>query len=283
MSRTIESPIEGICARSSSPNPAGTLIKKFLDDSQMQQHFKLKSNLLYFKDRLFIHRETGLTSTLLHEFLSTPLGGHSGIHPTLARLRTSFYWPGMHKDVKQFVNQSTTCQCNKYNTHSPYDLLQPLPLPAQVYSSLGRYLHGFHHPPSQFQQQNNHMGRGRPINHIPPAHQFHSCIGCSNHHFRDIPSPWCSQNHCQWQRSYLCEPILAFPVQILGNYSRLQQLIPPLDKRSNRGPKSLAQDISPMFYQWRAQALVPFSSSGRVLVQHHLPLFNWNVTFRSSI
>jgi hypothetical protein len=42
----------------------------------------------------------------------------------------------MHKDVKQFVNSCNTCQYNKYNTHSPYGLLQPLPLPEQVWEDI---------------------------------------------------------------------------------------------------------------------------------------------------
>ncbi|XP_050890468.1 uncharacterized protein LOC127095884 [Lathyrus oleraceus] len=61
----------------------------------MRQHFSHKSDLLYFKDRLFIPEETGLRLEILQEFHASPLGGHSGIQATLARVSASFYWPGM--------------------------------------------------------------------------------------------------------------------------------------------------------------------------------------------
>lgn len=151
LSRVNEPPAAEIGAMISSPcslvisklqkkiltNPAGQkLLNKASEDQLMQQKFTVKADLLYFKDRLFIPTESGLISSLLTEFHASPLGGHSGIQATLARLSASFYWPGMHKDVKTFVNACHICQHNKYNTHAPYGLLQPLPLPQQVWDDI---------------------------------------------------------------------------------------------------------------------------------------------------
>lgn len=106
LSRITESPIEGLCATISSPTfplltrlqsfyssePAGTkLISKLQEDTQMQRYFTTKNGLLFFKNRLFIPPETGLTAELLREFHTTPLGGHSGIQATTARITSSFY------------------------------------------------------------------------------------------------------------------------------------------------------------------------------------------------
>jgi hypothetical protein len=148
LSRVQEPPIEGECALLTFPistfitqlqsffttNPAGTkLMQKALTDPIMQNKFQLKSGLLYFRDRLFIPPESELTSSLLQEFHSSPTGGHSSIQATLARLSSTFYWPGMYRDVKQFVTTCSVCQHNKYSTQSPHGLLQPLPLPQQVW------------------------------------------------------------------------------------------------------------------------------------------------------
>ncbi|PNY00428.1 hypothetical protein L195_g023708, partial [Trifolium pratense] len=151
LSRVQESPMEGECALLTFPistlisqlqsffssNPAGTkLMNKAVTDPKMQQQFQVKAGLLHFQNRLFIPFESGLTTSLLQEFHSSPTGGHSGIQATLARLSATFYWPGMYKDVKQFVNACSVCQHNKYSTQSPYGLLQPLPLPQQVWEDI---------------------------------------------------------------------------------------------------------------------------------------------------
>ena len=163
LSRVTEAPIEGICAIISSPssplisklqkffatNPAGQkLVTKAQEDVKMLQNFTYKSGLLYFKGRLFIPAETGITTDILQEFHASPLGGHSGIQATLARVSASFYWPGMHKEIKNFVHTCNTCQHNKYNTHAPYGLIQPLPLPQQVWEDISMDFIT-HLPPSQ--------------------------------------------------------------------------------------------------------------------------------------
>lgn len=42
----------------------------------------------------------------------------------------------MHTVVKHFINACATCQYNKYSTKKPYRLLQPLPLPNQVWDDI---------------------------------------------------------------------------------------------------------------------------------------------------
>lgn len=79
---------------------------KIQEDLSMKIHFQYRTGILYFKDRIFIPREYQLAPTLLHEFHSSSLGGHSGIKATLAQLFATFYWP--------------------------YGLLQPLPMPDRV-------------------------------------------------------------------------------------------------------------------------------------------------------
>lgn len=57
---------------------------------------------LHFQGRVVIPT-TQMQQELLTEFHSSPIGGHSGIQATLARLKACFYWQGMYSDTKQFV------------------------------------------------------------------------------------------------------------------------------------------------------------------------------------
>lgn len=91
-------------------------------------------NGLIFKGRrIWLPFPTLLTSTLIDEFHSSPLGGHTGVAKTLHRLQQSFDWPTIRPDVRQFVSHCLVCRQTKYETKKPSGLLQPLPIPARIW------------------------------------------------------------------------------------------------------------------------------------------------------
>jgi hypothetical protein len=59
--------------------------------------------------------------------------GHSSYEKTLQRAKRDFYWQGMRKDIKKFFQECDTCQQNKYANTLPAGLLQPLPIPTQIW------------------------------------------------------------------------------------------------------------------------------------------------------
>ena len=73
---------------------------------------------------------------VLQEFHNTLLGGHSGFTRTLQRIATHFYWHGMQKDIKEFVQNCLICQQAKHDTTLPSGLLQPLPIPTQIWEDV---------------------------------------------------------------------------------------------------------------------------------------------------
>ncbi|GJU97129.1 ty3-gypsy retrotransposon protein [Tanacetum coccineum] len=98
--------------------------------------YTLNDGLLYFHNRLCIPQLPSFRQKLLHEFHSSPVGGHSGINATIRRLNASFFWPNLKQDVTRFITECTTCQQTKYSTHKPYGLLQALPIPNQVWEEI---------------------------------------------------------------------------------------------------------------------------------------------------
>ena len=63
--------------------------------------------------------------------------GHFGRDRTTQHLARHCYWAGMTIDVDDFVRGCHTCQANKAPNHLPAGLLRPLPIPNQVWDSVG--------------------------------------------------------------------------------------------------------------------------------------------------
>ena len=50
---------------------------------------------------------------------------------TLYRVKLDFYWPGMKKDLMQYIKECDVCQRVKHENCRPAGLLQPLPIPSK--------------------------------------------------------------------------------------------------------------------------------------------------------
>jgi len=64
---------------------------------------------------------------------SSLAGGHSGRDAAFKELKRLFYWKGMNKEVQHYIRQCNTCQAYKYDTSAQPGLLQPLPIPKEVW------------------------------------------------------------------------------------------------------------------------------------------------------
>jgi hypothetical protein len=71
--------------------------------------------------------------TALH---ASALGGHSGFPVTYRRLKAIFAWPGMKKQVKEFVQSCVTSQQAKPDRVKYPGLLLPLPVPTHAWHTV---------------------------------------------------------------------------------------------------------------------------------------------------
>ena len=101
-----------------------------------QGDFTYRHGILYYKDRLVISNKSNWIPKLIEEFHSTPQSGHSGFYRTYRRLALNVFWIGMRRDVMKFVQNCDICQRQKYLTTAPGGLLQPLPVPAQIWEDI---------------------------------------------------------------------------------------------------------------------------------------------------
>ena len=60
---------------------------------------------------------------------NTPVGGHGGQWKTVELVTWNFWWPGVTKEVKRYIEGCDTCQYNKNHTEQPARKLMPNSIP----------------------------------------------------------------------------------------------------------------------------------------------------------
>lgn len=98
--------------------------------------FKFDNGLLFYKGSIWLNSENPFIQSILHDFHSTPLGGHFRVTKTAHRIKANFTWDTLLSDVKFFVKHCHTCQQIKHVTRRPAGLLQPLPIPSGIWEDL---------------------------------------------------------------------------------------------------------------------------------------------------
>ncbi|KAL5560324.1 hypothetical protein UlMin_036535 [Ulmus minor] len=90
-------------------------------------------NLQYYEDcnkgRLCIPDDDELKEQILSEAHTTPYSVHPGATKMYRDLREQFWWPGMKKEVADYVAKCLTCQKVKAEHQRPGGELQPLEIP----------------------------------------------------------------------------------------------------------------------------------------------------------
>ena len=113
-----------------------TRCQQLAADPALAPDFTLSNGLLLYKGHIWIPPTSSFKVLLLKEYHETLIGGHAGIVKTLKRLSANFYWPSMRQDIKQFISECIVCQQTKYVTSKPGGLLQPLPIPTNVWEDI---------------------------------------------------------------------------------------------------------------------------------------------------
>ena len=67
---------------------------------------------------------------------NSKLGGHMGQDRTWKRLRNSFYWRNMKKDIDTWVNECEPCGRNKHNTHPNVAPFQDTDIPVKPFQQI---------------------------------------------------------------------------------------------------------------------------------------------------
>ena len=101
------------------------------------KHFLIQDGyLLLHKGRICVPKDDDIRCQILYECHDSPSAGHDGIRKTYALVRKQFYWPGLHKDVQQYVLLCQQCHVNKAECLKASGLLLPLEIPSGKWESI---------------------------------------------------------------------------------------------------------------------------------------------------
>lgn len=104
------------------------LMEKLLNHKEVPKGTPLQQGIILRKGRILIVPDSPFKLKVLQFIHTDPMTGHSGYLKTYQRAKRDFYWPGMKKNIKRWV-ECEICQASKYETLPPVGLLQPLPIP----------------------------------------------------------------------------------------------------------------------------------------------------------
>ena len=97
---------------------------------------KRKNGFWFYGNRLYVPNVADLHQDILREHHDVPYAGHRGIDRTKQAIARTYWWPGLDTDVNDYVRVCPHCQRNKASSQKPGGLLQPLPVPNDVWESI---------------------------------------------------------------------------------------------------------------------------------------------------
>jgi hypothetical protein len=86
--------------------------------------------------KLVVPASTDIKSRILRELHTVPYAGHPGYMRTVEIVHTHFYWVGMSKDVRAYVEECPVCQIEKGDHTKKRGKLQNLQLPAEKWQEV---------------------------------------------------------------------------------------------------------------------------------------------------
>ena len=92
--------------------------------------------ILYYLNRIWIPNRDDLRKFLMKEAHNTKYSIHPGADKMYHDMRTSYWWPGMKKDIASFVSKCLTCSKVKAEHQRPSGLLKQPRIPIWKWESI---------------------------------------------------------------------------------------------------------------------------------------------------
>jgi len=92
--------------------------------------------LMLKEEKVYVPKDEKLRMEVIRLHHNMPIRGHGGQWKTVELVTRNFWWPGVTREVKQYVEGCDACQQNKNQTQPPVRKLMPNSIPEKVWTHI---------------------------------------------------------------------------------------------------------------------------------------------------
>jgi len=89
------------------------------------EEWREANGIMYKEGKVYVLKDEKLRAEIIRLYYDMPIGGHGGQWKTVELVTRNFWWPGVTKEIKRYVEGCDTCQQNKNCTEQPAGKLMP--------------------------------------------------------------------------------------------------------------------------------------------------------------
>jgi len=91
---------------------------------------------MYKEGKVYMPKDDMLRVEIIRLHHNTPVGGHGGQWKMVELVTRNFWWPGVTREVKRYVEGCDSCQRNKNRTEQPAGKLMPNSIPEKPWTHI---------------------------------------------------------------------------------------------------------------------------------------------------
>jgi len=100
------------------------------------EEWRESNRLMLKEEKVYVPKNEELRAEVIRLHHDMPVGGHGGQWKTTELVTRNFWWPGVSREVKQYVEGCDACQRNKNRMQAPAGKLMPNSIPEKPWSHI---------------------------------------------------------------------------------------------------------------------------------------------------
>ena len=100
------------------------------------EEWREEDSLMLKEGKVYVPKDETLRVEIIRLHHDTPMGGHGGQWKTAEMVTQNFWWPGVTREVKRYVEGCNACQRNKNHTEQPAGKLMPNLIPDKAWTHI---------------------------------------------------------------------------------------------------------------------------------------------------